>query len=171
MQFVHLITALQVVVGAFATVPSSSFNVTAIAAVNGASRLQCWQLSSPLVVTSTSMGIVEVQQFGNLANASWSRYPANFVTSVHPAPYVQWVVFLSGETIIRLPSSSDEAFFFGGKYGLMLATDTADVSPEGHFTDTGNGEVTGLEIPTADGLVPGHHVLHGGPCVKNDLNY
>ena len=68
------------------------FNVTAISAANGASRLECWQLDAPLISTKTAGGLVEVQQMGDLANGSWTRYSPHFTTTAHPAPHAQYVI-------------------------------------------------------------------------------
>lgn len=65
-------------------------NLTAISAVNGASTLECWQLSSPFTLSSqagTSGSVV--QQLGSAANASYTIIPAQFNGGAHRAPAVQ----------------------------------------------------------------------------------
>ena len=76
----------------------------------------------------------------------------------------RFVVFLSGLAHITLPNSTDEAWVQGGRNGLIIATDTAALST-GHITEYPSGDETlALQIPTADGKVPGHILVHSGPC-------
>lgn len=147
------------------------FNLTAISASNGVSVLECWQLSEPFN-TSDQTGIAggKLQQLGDVANASWLSIPARFASGNHPAPNIQYVAFLSGLTHLTIPNSRQEAWILGGKYGLILAADTATVSKEGHNSIVGNDEVTGLQIPTADGKIPRHKVLYQEPCRWNELS-
>ena len=83
----------------------------------------------------------------------------------------RWNAFLSGLTHITIPNSQQEVYIEGGKYGLLLAADTADVSQSGHISSTGAEEVTGLMIPTPNGQLPKHNVLHSNPCGPNELDY
>lgn len=58
----------------------------------------------------------------------------------------------------------------GGKNGAILALDTADVSALGHYTTYPSKERTvAMEIPLGEGEVPGHRVLHNGPCQGEEL--
>ncbi|KAI0050476.1 hypothetical protein FA95DRAFT_1581180 [Auriscalpium vulgare] len=143
-----------------------TLNVTAIAARNGSSVFECWALN-PGFVQSTQSGTVGAQllQMGNLANASFSILPANFTGGLHNAPAVQWVSFVSGLAHVTLPNSTAEAWVVGGPHGLIVATDTAAVSTYGHISVYPSFEETRtLQIPTAGGAIPGHTVLHDGPC-------
>jgi len=62
-------------------------------------------------------------------------------------------------------SPTTEAWIQGGKYGLLIAGDTADISKHGHITtysaDTGTVEV---QIPFKAGEVPKRTVLYPGSC-------
>ena len=87
------------------------------------------------------------------------------------SPIYRYNAFFSGETLISIPGSPQQVVIMGGKYGLLLATDTANVSATGHISSTGNTEVTGLMIPTKNGEEPSHNVLYDGPCTKGDLDY
>ena len=87
------------------------------------------------------------------------------------SPIYRYNAFLSGETRITIPGSTQQVTIRGGKYGLLLATDTATVSTTGHVSSTGRNEVTGLMIPTQDGVLPSHNVLHDGPCTRGELDY
>lgn len=81
----------------------------------------------------------------------------------------RYVAFLSGLAHITLPNGTDEAYVVGGKYGLILAADTANVSTGGHITRYPSGEATiTLEMPTKGGAVPLHRVLHAGACTGAD---
>ena len=71
---------------------------------------------------------------------------------------------------MTLPNSEDEAWIRGGKNGLIIAADTAAVSEEGHITSyPSKKETLALQIPTADGLLPMHRVLHQGACRKSEM--
>lgn len=82
---------------------------------------------------------------------------------------IRWNAFLSGRTHITIPNSAQSVWITGGKHGLLLAADTADVSTSGHVSSTGNEEVTGLMIPTAKGELPSHNVLHQSPCTREEM--
>lgn len=143
----------------------STLNITALTAANGISVLECWALD-PGFVSSSQVGTTGASslQLGNLANGSYSILPPRFNAGLHNAPNVQFVVFLSGLAHITLPNSTDEAWVQGGRNGLIIATDTAALST-GHITEYPSGDETlALQIPTADGKVPGHILVHSGPC-------
>ena len=81
------------------------------------------------------------------------------------------MAFLSGKAQLSLPNSTQEATIHGGKDGLIIAADTADVSAQGHITKyPSKKETIAVQIPTADGKVPPHTVLYQGPCKRGDLN-
>ena len=68
----------------------SRLNLTAISAKNGASTLECWQLTSPLT-TSTQAGTsgAAFTQLGPTGNTSYAIIPAKFNGGLHNAPVVQ----------------------------------------------------------------------------------
>ncbi|CAD6591791.1 MAG: hypothetical protein ASARMPREDX12_005413 [Alectoria sarmentosa] len=149
----------------------TAFNLSAISAVNGASVLQCWQITLPLGVSQT-LGIqgAAVQQLGDVRNMTWGSLPAGYPGTPHPAPFVLYNVFLSGTVRITIPNSPQEVMVHGGKHGFLLAADIANVSETGHVSSVvGNEELTGLMIPAANGEIPPHRVIHGGACDKYDL--
>lgn len=79
---------------------------------------------------------------------------------------------LSGTLRVTIPNSPQEATVHGGKYGLIIAVDTANVSGLGHISSTiGTEELTALMIPTKNGKIPPHRVIHSGACEKSDLEY
>lgn len=82
-----------------------------------------------------------------------------------------WVIFLSGLAYITLPTNSSAgAYIPGGEYGVLFAADTAAVSARGHGTRyPGATETVALEMPTDDGAVPAHQVLHSGACTAADF--
>jgi hypothetical protein len=72
---------------------------------------------------------------------------------------------VSGLVHIRLPNSTTEAWIQGGKYGIILAADTVEVSKLGHITDFPGGDDTVIaQFPVTGGNVPSHVVLYEGPC-------
>lgn len=85
--------------------------------------------------------------------------------------YLRWVAFTSGLAYITLPDDdASSALIPGGPFGLIFAADTKDVSVRGHRTQMpGITETITLQIPTADGKVPEHQVLHRGPCSVGDI--
>lgn len=77
---------------------------------------------------------------------------------------------LSGTLRVTIPNSSQQVTVPGGKYGLIIAVDTAHVSKTGHVSSIiGKEELTALMMPTANGKIPPHKVIHGRACEKRDL--
>ncbi|KAI8948667.1 hypothetical protein F4801DRAFT_441893 [Xylaria longipes] len=151
---------------------SLKLNVTAIGARDGLSTLECWQMDQPFD-TSTQPGTSgsAQAQLGNVSTLSYSILPSNFDGGLHNAPQNQWVVFLSGLAYITVPGDeSTSVFVTGGQFGLIFAADTNDVSKEGHRTQyPGITETIALQIPTADGKVPKHNLVHEGPCSISEI--
>ena len=84
----------------------------------------------------------------------------------------RFVYLTSGLAILSLPHSSTTATIKGGANGLILATDTKDISDEGHTTTYTSDAVTvGVSIPLdlKEGEVVEHVVLHEGACVGDEL--
>lgn len=82
------------------------------------------------------------------------------------------MVFLSGLAYITLPRSDDEAWVLGGKHGMILALDTADVSADGHYTEYPSDEVTvALVVPLGEEEEPAHRVLHQGACIATEVDF
>ncbi|KGO78463.1 hypothetical protein PITC_069260 [Penicillium italicum] len=150
----------------------STLNVTVLGARHNRSTLECWALQ-PGFETSDLPGQVgsATLDLGTIGgNASFAVLPAGFDGGRHNAPTLQWVVFLSGLAHITLPNSTTEAWIKGGKNGAILALDTADVSELGHFTTYPSKErTTSVVIHIGEKGVPGHRVLHQGPCQGKEL--
>ncbi|KAI9685183.1 MAG: hypothetical protein M1822_004770 [Bathelium mastoideum] len=144
-----------------------TLNITAIATnAQKESILECWQLDNPFVASTASgtSGAV-FAQLGKAGATSYGIIPADFDGGLHNAPVVQWVAFLAGEAVISLPNSTQEARVQGGRHGLILATDTANVSSLGHITKyPKKQETVAIQIPIADNKIPSHDVLHSGAC-------
>jgi hypothetical protein len=86
----------------------------------------------------------------------------------------RYVTFLSGLAHITLPnttaSPTTEAWIQGGKYGMLIAVDTADVSKYGHITTyPSDADAVSLQIPFKSGSVPAHTVLYEGPCKWSEM--
>ncbi|KOS45468.1 hypothetical protein ACN38_g3591 [Penicillium nordicum] len=150
----------------------STLNITVIGARHNRSTLECWALQ-PGFETSDQPGQVGTATL-NLGstggNASFTVLQAGFDGGRHNAPALQWVVFLSGLAHITLPNSTTEAWIQGGKNGAILALDTADVSALGHFTTyPSQDRTTSVLIPLGEKGIPGHRVLHNGPCQGEEL--
>ena len=79
---------------------------------------------------------------------------------------------MGGLGVITLPDNSSAAFTTaGGEFGLLFATDTADLTKEGHGSFfPGPTESLTLQIPTRDNKIPTHRVLTEiGPCTVNEV--
>ena len=82
----------------------------------------------------------------------------------------RYVVFIYGLAHLTLPDSKDEAWVLGGINGLILATDTKDVSVKGHITTYPSDETTvAIAFVTEGGSIPEHKVLHNGGCRPEEL--
>lgn len=80
----------------------------------------------------------------------------------------RWVYFVSGLAYITLPTN-DVSVYVTGEYGLIFAADTQGASVLGHRTQyLGTTETVSIAMPTKDGLIPPHVLLHYGPCMKRD---
>ncbi|KUI65316.1 hypothetical protein VM1G_00196 [Cytospora mali] len=146
-------------------------NITALGAANNASTLECWQMDTPFTISTQKGTSGSAQlQLGNTSTMSYSVLPAQYNAGVHNAPANQWVIFLTGLAYITLPGDkSTSAYVPGGQFGLIFAADTAAVSGTGHNTSyPGITETVALQIPTLDGEIPSHSILHSGPCTAND---
>ncbi|MCJ1434403.1 hypothetical protein MMC27_003771 [Xylographa pallens] len=146
------------------------FNLTAIAARDGKSLFQCWQLSNPLSVSATA-GIVgaAIQQLGQLGAAEYDWLPAHYPGTAHPAPVPQYVIFLSGRVRISMPESSESHVFIGGKHAILFADDTAAKSETGHVSSVLHMDLESVILPTANGAAPPHSVLYDGVCQAPEL--
>ncbi|KAI0839542.1 hypothetical protein F5Y06DRAFT_295568 [Hypoxylon sp. FL0890] len=153
-------------------VSSLKLNVTAISARGGSSTLECWQMDKPFDISSQpGTSGAAVATLSSASNLSYIIIPPNYDGRLHNAPHAQWVVFASGLAYITLPEhDSTNALISGGEFGLIFAADTADVSREGHRTQyPGITETIVLQIPTCDGNVPDHSILHMGPCGVDEI--
>ena len=114
-------------------------------------------------------------QYGNLLCISRSWYFSvqsqnTLLTIVRVCEINRYNAILSGILRITIPNSPQQATVYGGKYGLIIAVDTADVSKIGHVSSTlGTEELTALMIPTESGRIPSHKIIHSGACEKCDL--
>ncbi|KAI1143574.1 hypothetical protein F5Y05DRAFT_409019 [Hypoxylon sp. FL0543] len=141
-------------------------NLTTLTGRDGVSVLECWQLTTPFV-TSDVPGVSGTQtlNLGDLANATYTVIPPRFDGGLHRAPLKQYVWFVSGLAHLSLPNGTDEAVVHGGKYGLIFADDTSDISGWGHRTQyPGGDETIAITIPVRDNVRPAYKVLHDGAC-------
>ncbi|KAH9892960.1 hypothetical protein F4778DRAFT_749022 [Xylariomycetidae sp. FL2044] len=154
-------------------VVSLKLNVTAIGAQDGSSTLECWQVDQPFNVSTEpgTSGSAQVT-LGGVETLSYSIIPSQFDGGIHNAPHNQWVVFTSGLAYITLPNDeATSAYVVGGEFGLIFAGDTAAVSTVGHHTQyPGVTETIALQIPTTNGEIPSHCVLHMGSCTAEEVS-
>ena len=71
----------------------SHLNITTVAAANGLSTLECWQLSAPFTQSSTpgTSGALNTQ-LGESGTSSFTTLPPEFDGGLHNAPAVQYVL-------------------------------------------------------------------------------
>lgn len=84
----------------------------------------------------------------------------------------RWVVIVGGLGVITLPDNSSTTFTTdGGEFGLLFATDTADLTEQGHGSFfPGPTESITLQIPTKNNEIPKHRVLNANkPCTANEV--
>ena len=80
------------------------------------------------------------------------------------------VYFTSGLIHITLPNGTDEAWLQGGKYGLIIAADTPDVSAHGHRTQYPSAATSiALQVPLCAGEDLDYVLLHNGPCTEDEM--
>ncbi|KAH6616833.1 hypothetical protein C7974DRAFT_290972, partial [Boeremia exigua] len=151
---------------------STRLNITAIAAANNASRLECWQLAAPAVPGRGALNY----PLGDLEDAFVGVIPPNTTTgTIGNAERVQFSLFLTGLAHISTPHSGlpaylNEVFIAGGARGMLIAADLKEVAASGHVTVFPGLESTVIaQFPVKGGKVPEHEVLHVGPCTGGDL--
>lgn len=145
-------------------------NLTALSAAKGESVFECWQLASPFKETAVPgiAGSLKLS-LGELGDASYDVIPARFDGGFHHAPAFQYVLFISGLAHISLHAGDEEVWVHGGKYGLLIAADTADRSAHGHRTRYPSASDTvSLEIPIRDRDSFKYKVLHSGACHESE---
>ncbi|KAI1385089.1 uncharacterized protein F4822DRAFT_417266 [Hypoxylon trugodes] len=145
-------------------------NLTTLTGRDNVSVLECWQLSTPFA-TSDVPGVAGTQtlELGGLANATYTVIPPRFDSGLHNAPVKQYVWFVSGVAHLSLPNATGEAIVNGGRYGLIYADDTKDISGWGHLSRYPGGDQTiTVTFPVQDGVNPNHTVLHDGPCTLSE---
>jgi len=63
-----------------------------------------------------------------------------------------------------------EAWIQGGRYGLLIAADTAEVSALGHYAEfPGDAPTVLVQTPFANNEIPAHTVLYERPCDYPEL--
>lgn len=87
----------------------------------------------------------------------------------------RYSLIMAGQVHISTPDSGleprfNEAYISGGRYGWLIAADTADVATQGHITEFPSDEKTIIaQFPLKDNTPPAHSVLHVGPCTWEDF--
>ncbi|KAJ0109946.1 hypothetical protein J7T55_014748 [Diaporthe amygdali] len=164
---------LFVIVAALSTAMATKLNVTAIGTHRNSSHFECWELDRPFT-SSNQSGLVNTKTtvLGDVSKMTYNVIPAGFDSGFHPAPTNQWVVIVGGLGVITLPDNSSTTFTTdGGEFGLLFATDTADLTEQGHGSFfPGPTESITLQIPTKNNEIPKHRVLSANkPCTANEV--
>lgn len=82
---------------------------------------------------------------------------------------------MAGQVHVRTPNSGlaadkNEAWISGGRYGWLIAADTADIAKDGHVTEFPSDEKTIIaQFPLKGNKPPKHSILHTGPCKWEDF--
>ncbi|RYP49326.1 hypothetical protein DL768_004951 [Monosporascus sp. mg162] len=146
------------------------FNVTAISAQYGNSRIECWQLDSSFSV-SAQPGVAGggAARLGDVSEMTYNVIPAHYDGGFHNAPRNQWVAALSGLAYVTVPGDQSNGLHVTGG-DILFAADTANVSRLGHRSQyPGVTETVFLQVPTRHGEIPSHTVLHQGPCNASEV--
>ncbi|OCL15472.1 hypothetical protein AOQ84DRAFT_278891 [Glonium stellatum] len=149
------------------------FNLTAISFHDNSSRLECWAMAA---LPKLGAGAVNFP-IGDFTGGSIGIIPPHTYSSstIRHAPAVQYSLVLSGLVHIRIPNSTlspeqSEAWIVGGKYGILIAADTVDVSKAGHVTEFPSSDDTVIaQFPIPGNKVPEHRLLYTGPCKMEEL--
>ena len=88
-------------------------NITTVAAANGLSTLECWQLSAPFTQSSTpgTSGALNTQ-LGESGASSFTSIPPQFDGGLHNAPAVQYVLLSYLHTPMPTPRPLPPFFKF-----------------------------------------------------------
>ncbi|PHH89951.1 hypothetical protein CDD83_4867 [Cordyceps sp. RAO-2017] len=157
--------------GASATVLPTSLNLTAVWASKGESTLECWQIGPLQRSADPGTSGAPFMFLGEVVNTTFTVLPPGTDGGLHNAPSFQFVFFASGLAHVTLPHSKDEAWVRGGKNGLIIAADTADVSSHGHRTEYPGGDNTvTLQIPIKNPDEFKRLRLHSGPCTEAEIS-
>ncbi|KAI1214547.1 uncharacterized protein F4807DRAFT_1460 [Annulohypoxylon truncatum] len=147
-------------------------NITAVAAVDGHSTIQCWQLDNAFTSKNVlNRSSIYSADLGGAANLSYTFIPPNYDQGVHSAPYNQWVIFIKGIGLITVPNDNTTAYVAPGETGIVFASDTSDITVDGHRSQyLGVTESIIMQIPALDNKVPAHTVLHPGGCDTSEMS-
>ncbi|KAI2465657.1 hypothetical protein F4781DRAFT_16416 [Annulohypoxylon bovei var. microspora] len=147
-------------------------NITAVAAVDGYSTIQCWQLDNAFTSkTVLNRSSIYSADLGGVANLSYTFIPPNYDQGVHSAPFNQWVIFIKGIGLITVPNDNTTAYVAPGETGIIFASDTPDLTSDGHRSQyLGVTESIIMQVPAQDNKVPAHSVLHSGACDTSEMS-
>jgi hypothetical protein len=94
---------------------------------------------------------------------SSKTYPLAYETQVHDRavrPHTHQNILNS-----TLGASVSDVWVESGRYSLIIAADIPSRSQYGHFAEFPGDTITVLvQVPTANGEIPDHDLLHMGPC-------
>ncbi|KAG5929737.1 hypothetical protein E4U53_002370 [Claviceps sorghi] len=161
----HLVAAVGASAPILSNVTTPFLNVTALTAANGVSLFECWQLAAPFL-GSAEPGISGALKLslGEVGNASYDVIPPRFDGGFHHAPAFH------GLAQISLYEGDEQVWVHGGKYGLIIAADTADRTKNGHRTQYPSASDTiAMEIPIRDRESFKYSVLHSGACRESEM--
>ncbi|MCJ1328447.1 hypothetical protein MMC10_005124 [Thelotrema lepadinum] len=175
-----LAATVQLLSGICLAQSAQHLNLTAIALVNNASVIQCWQLNQTITTVQFPQGpgiISDLGPLGNPAiglgdpvNATWESVPAGSTfPGQHAAAAVEYNIVLSGSLLLNISETGQSATIQGGAHGLILVTDIAGT---GHSAAIGpESPAVVMMMPIKDNVVPAHTVLHDGQCAECEMHF
>jgi len=153
---------------AFHLVQANNLNVTTVALNNGVTTFECWQLNAPFIPTGNTE-ITNLGPLGGTVNSNFVIVPAGATVGPGTANAVQYIAVLSGQLLLKVTSSGQQAIVNGGAHGLVFIAETtgsgftATVSP-------GSSSVI-VTLPVQNAAIPDHIFLHFGQCWDLEMNY
>ena len=83
---------------------------------------------------------------------------------------LRWVHFVTGCAHITVDATHQEAWIWGGRYGMLWAGDPVHLSKHGHSTEYPcSDESITLAMMSPYGIEPEHKIIREGQCLQEDM--
>jgi len=161
-----LLAAMLQLLSAFHLVRANHLNITTVALNNNVTTFECWQLNAPLNPFDNSE-ILSLGPLGGTVDSNFLIVPAGTTLGPGVASAVQYAAVLSGQLLLKVTSSGQQAIVNGGAHGLVLVAETSGFAAT-VISDTSSVIVT---LPVQDNAIPDHIFLKFGQCTELEMNY
>jgi len=162
-----LVAAMLQLFFAFHLVQANHLNLTTVALDNNnITRFECWQLEAPLN-TYDNTEITSLGLLGGTTDAEFLIIPSGATVGPGPAGPVQYAAVLSGQILLKVVASGQQAIVNGGVHGLVFVAEPSGFTVN-VLSDTSSVIVT---MPVQDNAIPDHIFLHFGQCTDFDMSY